>query len=139
MRAMTVDESGAPWPYDPAEEHDDEGLPVWACPEGICECHPPSGDAEKASHRLVLFDHEAMGMPGARCRVIENGKVVNIDAPYADGPAASPSSSRERRARWRSSGRRQAFHGHLATPSASAITSTWGRHSTRALPDASTT
>jgi N-acetyl-anhydromuramyl-L-alanine amidase AmpD len=86
---MSVDESGAPWPYDPVEaEDEDDAHPTWSCPEGICACHPTSGDAEKKGHRVVLFDHEAKRMPGARCRILENGKLVNLDAPYADGSGA---------------------------------------------------
>lgn len=88
-RAVQVDESGAPWPYDPPPEGSaDDGKPTWACPGGICECHPPVGEAQRKPHRILFCDGEGRRMPGARCRVLENGQLLNKESPYADGSGA---------------------------------------------------
>jgi hypothetical protein len=85
---VITDESGAPWPYEPVEQADPEpGVPTWACPTGDCDCHPPTGEEQKVDHRIVFFDSEAVRMPGARCRIVENGKLLNKESPYADGKA----------------------------------------------------
>jgi hypothetical protein len=39
-------------------------------------------------HRILFFDHDAVRLPGARCRVLEGGKLVNRTSPYADGAGA---------------------------------------------------
>lgn len=83
---MKVDESGAPWPYDTIEPEDDEpGPPTWVCPGGECQCNAISGEEEREEHRIFFFDGEAHRMKGARCRVVENGHLLNKEAPYADG------------------------------------------------------
>lgn len=88
---MKVDESGAPWPYDAVEaEDEDAGVPTWKCPGGLCECHPTEGDAERAPHTILFFDPGAKRMKGARCRVLENGELINKEHPYADGSGAVP-------------------------------------------------
>lgn len=87
---MKVDESGAPWPYPDVDEPDDPnpGVPTWECPGGICQCHSLRGDAKRNDHRVHFFDHEVKRMPGARCRVFEDGQLVNKESPYADGSGA---------------------------------------------------
>lgn len=82
---MSVDESGAPWPYDEPREADDTEPPTWECPGGTCECHPVVDDAELVDHTIYFFDHHTERMPGARCRVLENGRMINLDAPFAKG------------------------------------------------------
>ena len=81
---MRTDESGAPWPYEPCElrvlERD---RPTWECPEGICVCHRER-EPEDEHHGITFFDGGARRMPQARCRVVENGTLINLDAPYAD-------------------------------------------------------
>lgn len=86
---MSVDESGAPWPYSaPAPAVESRSEPSWTCPGGECDCHTPSGEPARVPHRIVFFDHDAVRMPGARCRVLEGGKLVNRTSPYADGGGA---------------------------------------------------
>ena len=88
---MSVDESGAPWPYEAAQAgHADEEEPTWECPDDTCQCHAPEGETERVDHTIVLFDHEAKRMGGARCRVLENGQLANKDAPFADGGGKVP-------------------------------------------------
>ena len=75
---MKVDESGAPWPYDAVEaEDEDAGVPTWECPGGLCECHPIEDEAERTAHRILFFDQDARSMAGARCRIFENGQLIN--------------------------------------------------------------
>ncbi|MFO0757620.1 MAG: N-acetylmuramoyl-L-alanine amidase [Byssovorax sp.] len=85
-----VDESGAPWPYaaPPPREEEPPGTPTWACPGGECACHPPEGEEARDEHKIVLFDEEAKRMPGARCRVVYGGRLLNKDTPFADGSGA---------------------------------------------------
>ncbi|MCA9618976.1 MAG: hypothetical protein KC731_08140 [Myxococcales bacterium] len=47
---------------------------------------PPEED--RVGHRIHLFDEKACRMPNARCRVIENGKVINWMQAYADPTGA---------------------------------------------------
>src|SRR4051794_31981598 len=84
------DESGAPWPYEPADgDPDEEGVPAWECPEALCECHPPEGEkAERRPHKIFFHDERAKKRSGARCRVFENGKLINLESPWADGAGA---------------------------------------------------
>jgi hypothetical protein len=42
------------------------------------------GVTERQPHRVVFHDCEAKRMPGARCRVFENGQLINKEDPYAD-------------------------------------------------------
>ena len=83
---MKVDDSGAPWPYTffEAVPPDKVDGPRWRCPGGICECHPTVEDAERIEHRVFFFDHKARRMPNARCRIIENGRLLNLETPFAD-------------------------------------------------------
>jgi len=85
---MKVDETGEPWPYETREAVVGEAPPTWDCPGGECVCHPATGEAARAKHRIVFFDHAAVRMPRARCRVIENGRLLNAHAPNA-GPDGS--------------------------------------------------
>jgi N-acetyl-anhydromuramyl-L-alanine amidase AmpD len=86
---VTVDESGAPWPYaPPSPALETRSEPSWACPGGVCDCHTPSAEPARVPHRILFFDHDAVRLPGARCRVLEGGKLVNRTSPYADGAGA---------------------------------------------------
>lgn len=75
----------APWPYEPmGHSHSLDG-PRWHCPGGLCECHPPeSRDDERREHRIHFFDHHARRLRRPRCRVFENGRLLNVDDPYAE-------------------------------------------------------
>lgn len=85
---MKTDESGAPWPYETVEKRSpNPGEPTWECPTGECACHPPRGSKETIEHRIVLCDSEAKRMPRARCRVVQDGRLLNKDAPFANGAA----------------------------------------------------
>jgi len=72
----------APWPYD-----DGPGLEVIPAPHwGACRCDDgPSEETFEFSFKLR--DHFGEPMPGARCRVLVGGRVVNENQPYADGDA----------------------------------------------------
>lgn len=80
---MNVDESGAPWPYGEPRPREEAEPPTWECPGGTCDCHPVVRDEELVDHTIFFFDHEVRRMPGARCRVLENGRMINLAAPYA--------------------------------------------------------
>lgn len=82
---MRTDESGAPWPYATVDAGEVEGAPAWMCPEETCTCseHQPSAETYEFSVMLCAPDGERM--PGARCRILANGKLANTDMPYADG------------------------------------------------------
>ena len=82
---VAVDHGDAPWPYPDAHEVRKEldTEPSWACPQGVCECHTPTGEVDKLDHTLILYDETAEVMPDARCRVFEDGQLINED-PYAD-------------------------------------------------------
>jgi hypothetical protein len=83
---MKVDESGALWPYPRIEEEeDDDGTPTWKCPGGFCDCESHQGSAERIDHRILFFDENAERMMGARCRILEDGRLANKHAPFADG------------------------------------------------------
>jgi hypothetical protein len=83
---MKTDASGAPWPYPLLEDdEDDEGTPTWKCPGGVCDCEIHEGDAERIDHQILFFDENAERMTGARCRILENGRLINKHAPFADG------------------------------------------------------
>lgn len=73
------------WPYE-SKDPDDEatGVPSWECPEGICDCHPRVELDDPVQFSFLLCDDEARPMPGARCRVLYQGRVVNDDVPHAD-------------------------------------------------------
>jgi hypothetical protein len=75
------------WPYDsgqgqvvPAPQS-----PDWTCPDGVCECAPLGGEDDAYELSVMLCAHDGERMPGARCRVLVHGKVVNEDTPNADG------------------------------------------------------
>jgi len=80
---MGTDESGAPWPYAPPVEIEEAGEPTWICPGGTCDCHPVEAEVERVDHTIFLFDPGIERMPNARVRVLENGRMINLDAPYA--------------------------------------------------------
>ncbi len=71
----TVRPTAKRWPYPPTLPKNDE-LPTWDCPGGLCVCHPTSGDVERVAHTLVLHDETATRMPRGRCRVYENGLLL---------------------------------------------------------------
>lgn len=77
----------APWAYpdDVEDVVSDEPAPTWACPDKRCECGPTAAEPKKIQHTLHLYDEEARPMAGARARVIQNGRVMNLDAPNAGG------------------------------------------------------
>lgn len=85
-----VDETGAPWPYDPPKPADAQPplVPSWECPEGICVCHEQEGHRVPFAHTITFFDEWAVRMPGARCRVFRNGVLLNVAEPYANEAAA---------------------------------------------------
>jgi hypothetical protein len=87
---MPVDESGAPWPYEPVDPPHDDAAPTWKCPDDTCQCALPKAGGERRSHQIILFDPAAKRMPGARCRVLEDGHLLNKEHPYADGGGAVP-------------------------------------------------
>ena len=64
---------------------EDEGKPTWECPGGDCACHAAEGEDELHDHTILFFDGDARRMPGARCRVLQNGRLLNKEAPFADG------------------------------------------------------
>ncbi len=76
-----------PWPYPPYVPPVGVSEPQWACPSGDCTCHPPHAEGETVEHKVFFFDHAAERMPGARCQIIEGGKVIN------NGEAAGPDGS----------------------------------------------
>jgi N-acetyl-anhydromuramyl-L-alanine amidase AmpD len=72
------------WPYeDHALEDPPRSGPTWACPDGSCECHPVQ-EGEPRELTLLLTDDHARSIPGARCRVLYQGRVLNPDQPNAD-------------------------------------------------------
>lgn len=78
----------APWPYpDQPETAAVDGKPRWACPHGICRCSKRREEEATFPYRLVLFDHGAERLPGARVRVFENGHLIN-DEPWAGDDAS---------------------------------------------------
>jgi hypothetical protein len=80
---------GAPWPYEEGGSHDETpGVPTWECPDATCQCRTVSATEEKQEHRILFHDERARLMPGARCRVFENGRQINLESPYADGRGA---------------------------------------------------
>src|SRR5262245_295433 len=86
---MSTDETGEPWPYGPAPASlAAPPGPHWICPDGKCDCNAKEGETERDEHEIVLFDGMARRMAGARCRVLENGSLINHDSPYADGSGA---------------------------------------------------
>ncbi len=72
-----------PWPYS-----DYEGpfstKPTWECPGGTCQCHPVPEDEPLEEHVIVCFDPQGVRMPGARCRVVEAGRVITPDPTMTD-------------------------------------------------------
>ncbi len=74
----------APWPYS-QYEGPFSTKPTWECPGGTCECHPVPDDAPKDEHVIVFYDKHGVRMPGARCRVYEQGLLLTPDPTSADG------------------------------------------------------
>jgi len=72
-----------PWNYDEVPPPPIERGPTWECPGGLCHCHPRT-DEEERQFSIMLFERDCARMPGARCRVWINGRIVNGDQPYAD-------------------------------------------------------
>jgi N-acetyl-anhydromuramyl-L-alanine amidase AmpD len=82
---MAVSDADADWPYPRLEEvGPPPGEPTWECPGGDCSCHPPGGELLRRPHQLVFCDVRGHRMSRARCRVLENGKLLNQD----DGKAS---------------------------------------------------
>jgi hypothetical protein len=75
------------WPYEDVEAHDVvDSDPSWACAAGICVCHAaPAGAAAPERFSVLLCDERSAHMPGARCRVLANGILLNEGSPNADG------------------------------------------------------
>ncbi len=73
----------AAWPY-PAFEGVWASAPTWECPGGTCNCHPVKEDEAKQPHTIVLYDPRGVRMPGARCRVEEQGRLISDEGLIAD-------------------------------------------------------
>jgi hypothetical protein len=72
------------WPYENEEPMHVPGPGLyWECPDGTCECGRLE-EGELRESRVLLTDELGMEVPGARCRVLHAGRVLNEDAPYAD-------------------------------------------------------
>ena len=72
-----------PWPY-PDYEGPFSSKPTWECPGGTCQCHPVPEDEQLEEHVIVCFDPQGVRMPGARCRVVEAGRVITPDPTMTD-------------------------------------------------------
>ena len=64
-----------PWPFPPPKRPP-PSKPTWACPEGLCACHPTPGEVELAPHTIVFHDPYGVRMPFARCMVYEQGRAI---------------------------------------------------------------
>lgn len=76
------------WPYEDVEEASERPAsdPTWECPVAFCRCHPGTPTKKPpAKFTVLLCDERAARMPGARCRVLAGGVLLNEDQPYADG------------------------------------------------------
>jgi hypothetical protein len=73
----------SPWPY-PAFKGVWTTGPTWECPGGTCACHPVKETAPGEPHTIVLYDPRGLRMPGARCRVEEQGRLISEDGLTAD-------------------------------------------------------
>jgi hypothetical protein len=65
-----------PWPFPPPTDTRGTAAPSWACPEGMCSCHPVKESVKTVQHTIVFHDPQGLRMPGARCMVYENGQAV---------------------------------------------------------------
>jgi hypothetical protein len=74
------------WPYASVDVWDAVSSdPAWECPALVCSCHPDRDPATQTeTFSLLLCDEAAARMPGARCRVLAQGILVNEDNPNAD-------------------------------------------------------
>jgi hypothetical protein len=73
-----------PWPYPP-QSLPPSPLPTWACPEGVCECHPVTEEEEEPiEHKIVFFDPQGKRIPFARCRIYERGELITEEPAKAD-------------------------------------------------------
>jgi N-acetyl-anhydromuramyl-L-alanine amidase AmpD len=72
---VTTSNAKGDWPYPSTLPGDDESL-SWACPKGLCECHTGEQEADLIDHTLFLHDEGALRMPNAKCRVYENGRLL---------------------------------------------------------------
>jgi N-acetyl-anhydromuramyl-L-alanine amidase AmpD len=85
---MTVSSKRVPpedWPYEDADPFDVPiKEPSWECPDGTCACHPVE-EGEPREIRILLLDELGREMPGARCRVLSQGRILNEDQPNANG------------------------------------------------------
>lgn len=75
---------GLPWAYPPYEGPFTT-KPTWECPGGTCQCHPVPKDEPKDEHVIVFYDPQGKRMPGARCRVYEQGRLLTPDPTTSDG------------------------------------------------------
>jgi hypothetical protein len=73
----------SPWPY-PAFKGVWTTGPTWECPGGTCACHPVKETAPGEPHTIVLYDPRGLRMPGARCRVEEQGRLITAEGLTAD-------------------------------------------------------
>ncbi len=72
------------WPYPPFEGPWSTA-PTWECPGGTCACHPVPEDGPKEEHVIVFYDSQGVRMPGARCRVYEQGRLLTPEPSSTDG------------------------------------------------------
>ena len=71
------------WPY-PAFKGVWTTGPTWECPGGTCACHPVKETPPGEPHTIVLYDPRGLRMPGARCRVEEQGRLITSEGLTAD-------------------------------------------------------
>lgn len=72
-----------PWPYPPLPKKSSP-LPRWACPDGLCSCHPSDALGSTHLHRIVFRDGRGRRMPNARCMVYERGRPITSTETAAD-------------------------------------------------------
>jgi hypothetical protein len=75
------------WPYEdsPDEPKPPSSAPTWACPDDQCSCNEGEDEADEVELSLRLMDPIGERMPGAACRILYQGRVINEDTPNADG------------------------------------------------------
>ncbi|MEZ4299446.1 MAG: hypothetical protein R3B70_31130 [Polyangiaceae bacterium] len=75
----------ADWPYEKVEKREITTDPSWLCPNEKCSCQEQETEAKAYELSIMLCTPEGERMGGARCRVVANGMLVNLDEPNADG------------------------------------------------------
>ena len=71
------------WPYDEEASEPVPRQPRWTCGHTSCTCEPASA-SEPLEHAVLIHDLDGSRLPGARCRVVANGKIINTETPSAD-------------------------------------------------------